>query len=141
MIELNGTYTHNFDAKGRVSLPAKFRKKLPTDLIVRYDLKKECLYVFEEEAFNEWIDLFFKKDGGYDPLSEQHIRLRSALHAGAVDVSQDSAGRINIPAEMREGVGIEKEAVLVGNSGYFEIWNAKRREEAFAEVDLASFLH
>ena len=141
MFDLNGTYTHNVDAKGRVSLPAKFRKKLPTDLVVRYSMAGDCLYVFEEESHNEWVASFFKKEGGYDPLDSQHVAFRSMLKGEAKDVSQDSAGRILLPADMRKKVGIEKEAVLVGNTGYFEVWNPQRREEAFAHMDLASFMH
>lgn len=142
VIDLNGQYSHNVDAKGRIALPAKFRKSLPTDLVVTYDLKKECLYVFDEEGHQNWIASFFDKDGGFDQRSETHLKFRRTLKRLAFDVAQDSAGRISIPAEMRETVGISKEVVLIGNTGYFEIWDKKRLdEEDEDQIDLASFLH
>ena len=65
-----------------------------------------------------------------------------ALKRLAFDVAQDSAGRISIPADMRKMVGISKEVVLIGNTGYFEIWDKKRLEsEGEDDIDLASFLH
>ena len=142
MFDLNGEYTHNVDTKGRIALPAKFRKSLPADLVVTYDLKKECLYVFDEEGHRAWVASFFEKDGGFDPMSETHLKFRRALKRLAFDVAQDSAGRISIPADMRKMVGISKEVVLIGNTGYFEIWDKKRLEaEGEDDIDLASFLH
>ena len=39
-------------------------------------------------------------------------------------------------AEQREAVGIDKEVVVVGNTGYFEIWDAKRYDAVDDETDL-----
>ena len=50
MSELLGEYRHKLDAKGRLSLPADFRKALSTNLKVTPDPKNQCLYVFETEA-------------------------------------------------------------------------------------------
>ena len=86
MFDLNGEYTHNVDTKGRIALPAKFRKSLPTDLVVTDDLKKECLYVFDEEGHRDWVASFFEKDGGFDQRSETHLKFRRALKRLAFDV-------------------------------------------------------
>ena len=50
-VVLNGEYRFKVDGKGRVSLPAKFRKVLSTQLVVAKDLDNECLYVFETPDF------------------------------------------------------------------------------------------
>ena len=34
VVDLNSAYRHKVDAKGRMSLPASFRKVLSTDLVV-----------------------------------------------------------------------------------------------------------
>ena len=62
--------------------------------------------------------------------------LRRKLKSRAADVSIDAAGRIMISAEQREAVGIDKEVVVVGNTGYFEIWDAKRYDAVDDETDL-----
>ena len=140
MINLYGAYTHNIDAKGRLSLPSKFRDKLPESLVAMVELRGKCLYVFDEEGFEDYVAQLFEHKGGYNPRSIEDIELRSQIMERAVDVSIDSAGRINLPATLRSAVGLEKEVQLIGNAGYFEIWDVKRREQARAAVNLADLL-
>lgn len=141
MIDLSGEYSHKVDAKGRLSLPARFRKELSEDLIVTVDPRGRCLYVFEPEDFNEWVASFFEADGGFNPRNPEHEDLRSALKGRGAPVSIDGAGRINLLAKQRDAVGIDKDVVLVGNTGYFEIWDAKRREQQEAQLDLVALLY
>ena len=99
--------------------------------------KDECLYVFEPDAFNAWVaGVFEDKFEKFDRTNDLHVRLRRKLKSRAADVSTDAAGRIMISAEQREAVGIDKEVVVVGNTGYFEIWDAKRYDAVDDETDL-----
>ena len=140
MIDLYGTYTHNVDAKGRLSLPAKFLKKLPEDLVAMVEIQGRCLYVFTEEGFDGYVSDLFEHKGGYNPRSLEDIELRTQLRERAVDISVDSAGRINIPASLREAVGIAREVAVIGNGEHFEVWDAKRRAQERAKVNLADLL-
>ena len=54
-IDMNGSYRHKVDAKGRMSLPAAFRKVLSEDLVVTLSPDDECLYAFEPQAFEDRI--------------------------------------------------------------------------------------
>ena len=141
MVDLFGEYRHKVDAKGRLALPAKFRKVLSEDLIVIIEpLKHECLYVFESEDYGGWVKSFFNSDEAFNNRSVEEVDLRRRLRAAACDVQLDSAGRINVPANQRERVGIDKDVVILGNEGYFEIWDAKRWEDhnaAYYEVGLS----
>lgn len=144
MIYYNGKSMHTLDAKGRICLPAKFRKKIGEDvkeLIVRYDFHEQCLYVFTEEDSNGWVEELFARQGGYDGLNDEHVKLMSKLQEKSDSASLGAAGRLTIPKEMLENVGITDEALIIGNRGYFEIWDAKRREEVYENVSMASFLH
>ena len=137
-IDMNGSYRHKVDAKGRMSLPAAFRKVLSEDLVVTLSPDDECLYAFEPQAFEDWIvSLFDSKFGGYDPTSKAHVGLRRKLKSRANNVSVDNAGRIGIPAELRQKAGIDKDVVALGNTGYFEIWDAKRLDEQDDDIDLS----
>ena len=122
-VDMNGSYRHRVDAKGRMSLPAAFRKVLSADLVVTRNPKDECLYVFEPQAFEDWNAL--------------HVGLRRKLKGRANNVSVDNAGRIGITAELRGAVGIDKDVVVLGNTGYFEIWDAKRFDEQDDDIDLS----
>ena len=65
MSDLLGEYSRKLDAKGRLSLPADFRRVLSEDLRVTPDPTNQCLLVFETEAFSDWVDSLFASQGGY----------------------------------------------------------------------------
>ena len=44
-----------------------------------------------------------------------------------------------LTAELREAAGIDKDVVVVGNTGRFEIWDAKSYEQVDADIDLGLF--
>lgn len=157
MMDFFGTYNHRIDAKGRVALPSKFRKayeraeieneKSSTELVVTTspakanDSQNECLFVFTVEDFNTWINSLFEVVGGFNPRNREHELQMLALHANVEDLSIDSAGRINIPQKFRDAAGLDTEVSIVGNSGHFEIWDAKRMEQKLSEIDLESLLY
>lgn len=141
-VDLNGSYRFKTDAKGRVSLPAKFRKVLSEDLVVTSALTGDYLMVFDgQDSFNAWVDgIFVDKFGGYNSTNREQLYLRSALKGNAFDVQADSAGRILLPAELREKASIGREVSIVGNTGYFEVWSEDRRSELVEDIDLSSLL-
>lgn len=139
IVDLYGTFRFKVDAKGRVSLPAKFRKVLDKDLVVAKDPQFECLRVFEQDDFNDWITRVLTEQlGEFSETNKTHLSYRRALKARAESVEIDATNRILLPANLRKDVHIEKDVVIVGNTGYFEIWDAKRYDETDAEVDLDS---
>lgn len=136
-IDLNGEYRYKVDAKGRVSLPAKFRKVLPSDLVVTLDPGSEYLMVFTSEGFNQWV----KEEMDYittkkEMTRKQHLDYLRSFKKRAKDVQIDTAGRIVIPADQRDAAAIEKDAVIVGMEGYFEMWDAKRYDANEGDCDL-----
>jgi len=48
-----GDYQHTLDAKGRVSLPAKFRSDMTGKLVITKGLDS-CLYVFPAEEYKRF---------------------------------------------------------------------------------------
>ena len=140
MVELMGEYRHKLDSKGRLTLPSKFRADLSGTLVVMVNPKEECLYAFtSQQNFDEWMESVFEKDGGYNASNSKHVNVRRVLKARATSVDIDSQNRINLKDDQCKTVKIDKDVVLVGNTGYFEIWDAKRWDEFCAEVDIASY--
>lgn len=137
---LRGEFAHKIDAKGRVTLPSSFRKVLPKDLVVTESPAGDCLYVFDSEGFDDWVDSLFVSEGGYDTANENHVNIRLKLNSKARSVDVDSANRITLPAKQCESVGLKKDVVLVGNSEYFLIWDAKRWHDFSEKVDEASIM-
>ncbi len=140
-VDLNGDFRFKVDAKGRVSLPSKFRKVLQGDLVVTPDVEGKHLMVFRQEDFNEWVDeLFVDRFGEYKPSSKTHQDLRRALKGRSDDIEIDKAGRILLPADQRELVKIERNVAIIGNTGYIEIWDAESYDARNDQVDITVLL-
>ncbi len=108
--------------------------------MVTRELTDECIYVFEEPAFNDWVmELFEDKFGGYKASNREHVKLRRKIRGHADSVEVDSSGRIMLKPEMREKTGISKEVLVVGNGDHFEIWDAQTYDRMDEDVDLAVF--
>lgn len=117
---------HTLDAKGRVSLPAKYRKVLPENLVIVRSLDDDyrSLSVFTEEAFENWLDSLFAREGGYDSNDLHHVDKMSKFLDKAQDVEVDKAGRINIPVNLRDYASMDKDVVIVGANDHIKIWDA-----------------
>lgn len=114
-----GDYQHTLDAKGRVSLPAKFRADMTGKLVVVNGLDR-CLYVYPAEEYAEFVrDLVSQED--FEPRVR---KVRRFFTAGAVEVELDSAGRVSLPPKLREYAGLGKDVSITGNGNRIEIWNA-----------------
>lgn len=148
-----GEYRHKVDSKKRVSLPSAIRKvieqnaseedspKKQVNLWVTPDPEDERLLVFDgKDAFTSWVDQLFENLGGYNPGDKKKLALHTVLFARVKQIEADNSGRILLPADHREKVGINTELVITGNEDHFEIWDAQRWDNLLAEVDLASLM-
>jgi MraZ protein len=123
---LGDTTIHPMDAKGRVSLPAKYRRGLPDDLVIvrSPDRQFPSLRVYTNDQFVDWVNLLFDGMGGFQANSRRHNALKRRLYGGKQEVSVDQAGRIHIPLSMRQYASLEKSVVMVGVDDHVEIWDA-----------------
>jgi MraZ protein len=115
-----GDYQHTLDAKGRVSLPAKFRAEMTGSLVVSKGLD-DCLYVYSAEEYQRFVKTL-TEGNDFDPRTR---RLRRFFVAGAQDVELDSAGRISLSPVLRDYAGLKKEIAVTGNGTRIEIWDAE----------------
>ncbi len=114
-----GEYQHTLDAKGRLSLPAKFRNQLGGEYVVVKGIEK-CLYVFSPAGYEAYLgQLMERGDFGKD-----FREVRRFFAAGAKEDELDSAGRISIPANLREYARLERDAAVIGNADRVEIWDS-----------------
>lgn len=116
-----GEYQHTLDAKGRVSLPAKFRTETTDRLVVSKGLDG-CLWVFPADRYEEFASNLLSKDD----FKKTSRKVQRYFMAGAAEVEIDSAGRISVPSVLREFAGLEKELAVIGAGHRIEIWNAEQ---------------
>ncbi len=124
-----GTFEHSLDEKGRVVLPSAFRAQLAErGYLSQLDT---CLGLWTEEGFADVTErLTGKIREGLAPQGA----LRS-FAANAHEVRPDSQGRITIPQRLRTFAGLDRDAILIGNVGRAEIWDASRWAALSAEAD------
>ena len=138
MSELLGEFSRKIDAKGRLSLPADFRKALSDNLKMTLSLDDSCLYIFETEDFNKWVENLFEAQGGFNVGNRQMVNLKFKLNSRASHFEVDHAGRISLSASLREKVGFDKDVVNVGNGDHIEIWDEERWNQFLLDTDLTS---
>ena len=117
-----GSFVHQVDAKGRVALPASFRRGSESESFVLIQVHEGVLSLFPHASWRpveeELRELMRKQP-------EARARVL-ALTAGAMEVSTDKQGRILIPDRMRELTGLGREALFVGALNKIEIWDPQR---------------
>jgi MraZ protein len=72
-------------------------------------------------------------------LPESARFLKRLLLGHAMDVELDSAGRLLVPAPLREDARLAREATLIGIGAHFELWDPEQLRER-EERDLAGSL-
>ena len=143
----NGTYVQNFDAKGRVSVPASFRTALragvtnpsalgegPASLpmVLRPSDKSQCIEALTEIRHQALAAELEK----LDPLSEEYDALATVLFADAWPVETDKEGRVIVPDALLAFAGIVREGAVafVGIGPRFQIWHPDRVPDRKAEA-------
>jgi len=129
------------DAQGRLSLPTSIMKRFPEDIktfVVTVSPRENCLYIFEPEAFEDWLNSLFVADGGYCPTNLKHADLRSKMASRAVYTDRDNNDRIVITAEQRKCAELDGEVTVFKNINYIEVWSTKCWDEHNKLVDVMS---
>lgn len=128
-----GVATFNLDAKGRMAIPAKFRKHLDVccegRLIVTIDHSDHCLQMY---PLPEWEHVE-QKLTALPSLNPQVRRLKRMLLGYATECEMDGNGRILLPAKLREFAGLDKSVVMIGQGNKFELWNEQTWNELMDE--------
>ncbi|MBN2387228.1 MAG: division/cell wall cluster transcriptional repressor MraZ [Anaerolineales bacterium] len=112
-----GQYLHSFDDKGRLTVPARFRDSLAEGAVVVQGLDQN-LMVLTQAAF----EVVYQRLMAMNLTDPAARALRRLILGTAFPLELDSAGRILIPQNLRSLVGLESEAMLVGQGDYFEVW-------------------
>jgi len=114
-----GTYQHRIDPKGRLPIPAAFRRALGDAPSVVATLLDQCLAVYPA---SEWERLEAQL-AALPAFSKPVKALTRLLASRAVDCEIDVQGRILVPMALRQAAGLERDATLIGVLNRFEVWS------------------
>ncbi len=139
-------FQHNLDDKGRLMIPARYRDLLAAGAFITQGFDR-CLMVMTDAYFQ---DVYARLNGMNmaDPTARM---LRRLILSNAYAVDVDKVGRILVPQNLREFLGvISGELVVAGQGDYFEVWtpaewnlqmdrlqDVEANEQRFATLDFS----
>ena len=119
-------FTHRFDAKGRISIPAPFRQALARDgfegVYAYPSLDAPALDCGGNALLSE-IDALL---GSMPPFSAARDAFATALLGTSEILRMDSEGRVVLDERTKAALGLGQEAVFVGQGHKFQIWEPSR---------------
>lgn len=129
-----GSFEHTLDAKGRLAMPARFRDlfaqpaggELYLTCMEGSHVRLYPLSVWEELEAKLALQPFTEES------SDQYLLL--AAYYGQ-EATLDGAGRLLIPAKLRERAGIDKDVTLLGKIRHIEVWDRCRLAAQVAEIE------
>ena len=129
-----GRYEHTIDAKGRTSVPARYRDALAAAgerRIVITSALDPCLVAYtmpEWAAFEERLSKLPTFDRAVQKLKRIYV-------SGAVECEIDDSGRVLIPPTLREYAGLQKDVLWAGSGKYAELWDKDAWRKHFETTD------
>ena len=133
-----GESTQKVDNKGRVSLPASFRRVLaagdpdwsdghPANLVIVYgDHRRAYLECYTIEAIEEVDDKIAALPRG----GAERRYLEKMFNGMSLETSVDTTGRLVLPKKLRDKIGLstDSEAYFIGSGDTFQIWKPETYE-------------
>ena len=125
-----GSDTFKVDTKGRVSIPAAFRRVIeasdpdwnpgqrPNIVIVYGDERQDWLEVYTMRAIEEIDEQIEDMQRG----SPERLWLEELMHGQSIEAQIDDDGRLVLPLKLREKIGLSGEAFFISAGDYFKIW-------------------
>ena len=119
------TYVNKVDRKGRVSVPAEFRKVLAGQSYQGVVVFKSLQYPALEACGAEHMEQLSESLEALDLSNEEYELYETTIFGGSVQVPFDGEGRIVLPQHLADFANLTEEAAFVGRRKTFQIWEPK----------------
>jgi MraZ protein len=136
-----GHFEHSIDAKGRTSLPARFRDLLAATadlrLVITPALFDPCLHAHPMRAW----EALEEKIAALPQFDPNVVAFRRRYISAAVECELDKQGRLLVPPALREHGDFHKEVLWAGMGPTIELWSKERWKAAqqMSDSQLADF--
>ncbi len=127
------------DDKGRIFVPAEFRKKLPLEADDTFVVMRDfdgCLEAYPQHIWEE-------KAAQLSQLRNNNRKVRDYLRwklSYSAEIKMDRQGRVGIPRKILAKAGITDQMVIIGSLDKLEFWSPENSEELPSMEDLAETL-
>ncbi|MDR1678174.1 MAG: division/cell wall cluster transcriptional repressor MraZ [Prevotellaceae bacterium] len=137
-----GKIEARLDAKGRVFVPAAFRRLLGVgehlSVVLRKDFYEDCLVIYPKTS---WEALLADVRSKLNPYKREHNALLRNLVAEAEELELDSQGRMLLQKRFLQHIGSESDVIFVGEIDKITLWaKTKHEKNALSSVDFAEQL-
>ena len=118
----HGAAVITLDAKGRIAIPTRHREALVSAgrTLVLSAHPDGCALVYPESEW-ERVRAQVEKFPSFHPQASWWKRLLLGFEERA---APDGSGRILISPALRRHAKLEREVMIVGQGGYFELWDS-----------------
>ena len=123
-MSFRGEYSSTIDEKGRVNIPAKLRRVMPTeaqDTVAVVLGPNKCLRVYPINVWTSTAEAALRKL----PETPENLKYKRMMTKALTDSVIDGQGRINLSQLQMQVTGIAKNVKLVGHFDCIEIWDAE----------------
>lgn len=130
MIQFLGNIEAKTDAKGRIFVPAVFRKSLQSAgeefLVLRKDIFQDCLVLYPGSVWEKEIEVLRSRLNKWNKDQQQVFR-QFVLDAERLEM--DASGRILISKRYLQMVGIDSDVRFLGVDDTIEIWAKEKLDK------------
>ena len=136
MLKFLGNIEAKADSKGRLFVPALYRKSLEksgeASLIMKVDPINKCVKLYPESI---WEKMDAEFTANLNLWDQKDLALYRQFTASVEPVELDASGRVLIAKRYLDLIGVETDALFVGIGSYFEIWNKDNFEASLYGVE------
>ncbi len=119
-----GNIEAKVDAKGRIFVPAAYRRLLPEEfaarIVLRKDAENNCYILYPEPVWNKKVDELKSTLDEWDPV-DQMLLMQFISDAEWLEI--DSQGRVLINKRHLQELNVNSDILFVGMMDRFAIWN------------------
>ncbi len=123
MTTFYGSYEHSLDERGRVAIPARYRRAFVTGAVLRAS-PDGCIEMYTMDGFEAEVELRLGERRSTRRLDGR--RIRRGFLPDAFEVELDRQGRVLLPPPLRTQSDMSERAVIIGCGDYIEIWDPDR---------------
>ncbi|HZJ79066.1 MAG TPA: division/cell wall cluster transcriptional repressor MraZ [Dysgonamonadaceae bacterium] len=137
MNQFLGNFEAKVDAKGRVFVPAAFRKLLQLQgedwLVLRKDIFQDCLVLYPGSVWEEEIEVLRSKLNKWNRVEQQVFR-QFVLDAERIEM--DGSGRILVSRRYLELAQIDAHVRFLGVDNTIEVWAKDKLDRPLMEPEV-----
>ena len=132
-----GNHKHTIDAKGRLSIPARFREVLlgkGDDRLIITNFVVEAARCLDVYPLDEWFR--FEEEVRKRPKFDRRVvHFQNYYLSSASECVVDKQGRILIPPALRQYASLKRDVILVAALEKFRVWDKEAWKKVFADAE------